>query len=130
MVEPPHLRLSRKEGPASGRGSGLTRPADILLYGWRGDRHCCVDLVRVSPARGGRRDVVSALATVEQAKRDKHTQTCARHRFDFEPFGFYVLGSLALQLKSSFIAYADNTTLTPALQSGRPMLGSTAVTHS
>ena len=28
----------------------LTRPANILLYGWRGDRHSCVDLLGVSPA--------------------------------------------------------------------------------
>ena len=92
MVEPKHLRLSRDEGPESGRGSRLTRPADILLYGWRGDHHCCVDLVGVSPARGGWRDAASALATVEQAKREKHTQTCASHRFDFLPFGFSVFG--------------------------------------
>ena len=77
----------------SGRGSGLTRPADILLYCWRDDRHCCVDLVGVSPARGSWRDAASALAIVEQAKRDKHTQTCISHRFDFEPFGFSVFGS-------------------------------------
>ena len=32
MVEPPHLRFVRDEAPESGRGSGLTRPADILLY--------------------------------------------------------------------------------------------------
>ena len=92
-VEPQHLRLSRDEGPESGLGSGLTRPADILLYGWRDDRHCCVDLVGVCPARGGWRDAVSVLSVVEQAKRDKHVDTCASHRFDFVPFGFSVLGS-------------------------------------
>ena len=93
MVEPKYLRLSREEGPKSGRGSRLTRPADILLYGWRGDRHCCVGLVGVSLARGGKPDAVSALAIVELAKRDKHTQTCASHRFDFVPKGFSGFGS-------------------------------------
>ena len=95
MVEPQHLRLSRDEGPESGRGSGLTRPANILLYSWRGDQHCSVDFVGVSPARGGWRDAPSAFANVEQAKRDKHAQMCANHGFDFLPFGFSVFGSFS-----------------------------------
>ena len=49
LVEPPHLRLERDDALASGRGSGLTRPVDILLFSWRRDRRCCVDLVGVSP---------------------------------------------------------------------------------
>ena len=64
-IEPQYLRLSRDEGLESDRASGLTRPADILLYGWRGDGHCYVDLVGVSPACGGCRDAVFALAIVE-----------------------------------------------------------------
>ena len=55
-----------------------------------------MDLVAVSSAQGGWRDAASALATVEQAKRDKHTQTCGRHRFDFLPFGFSVFDSFGL----------------------------------
>ena len=51
-----------------------------------------MNLVGVFPARGGWRDDVFAWAVVEQAKRDKHTDTCASHRFDFEPFGFSVFG--------------------------------------
>ena len=35
------------------------------------------------------RDATSALATIKQAKRDKHTQTCASNRY-FLPFGFSV----------------------------------------
>ena len=92
-VEPQGLRLSRDEGPESDRGSELTRPADNLLYGWRDDRHCCDDLVGVSPARGDWRDAASALVVVEQAKRDKHSEVCAPHVFDFVPFGFSVFGS-------------------------------------
>ena len=52
-VKPQHLRLSRDEGPESGKGSGLTRPADILLYGSRDDRQTFVGLVGVYLARGG-----------------------------------------------------------------------------
>ena len=53
MVEPPHLRLVRDDTPYSGRGSGLTKHANILLNAWRRDRHSSVDLVGVSPARMG-----------------------------------------------------------------------------
>ena len=95
-VEPQHQRLSRDEGPESGRGSGLTRPANILLYGWRGDRHYCVDLVGVSPARGCWRDVAFTLASVEQAKRDKHTHTTSTSCPSVSPF----LALLALQPRS------------------------------
>ena len=85
--------MSREEAPSSGRGSGLTKPADILLYAWRGDHHCCVDLVGVSPARNGWRDASSVLSVVEQGKRDKHEAVCRSHGFDFSPFGFSVFGS-------------------------------------
>ena len=92
VVEPPHLRLKRDDSPESSRGSGLSRLAHIL-YSWRGDSHCCVDLVSVSPARGGWRDAASALASAEQGKRDKHARTCRSQSFDFIPFGFSSLGS-------------------------------------
>ena len=92
-VEPQGLRLSRYEGPEFGCVSGLTRPADILLYGWRDDHPYCVDLVGVSPACGEWRDAVSAIAVVEQAKRDKHSEVCASHHSDFVAFGFSTLSS-------------------------------------
>ena len=92
-MEPAHLRFSREDAPASGRGSGLTKPADILLYAWRGDHHCCVDLVGVSPAHNGRRDATSALSVVGQGNRDKHASICHSHGFDFVPFGSSVFGS-------------------------------------
>ena len=93
MVEPPHLRLERDDAPVFGRGSGLTKPADILLYQWLDGRHSCVDLVCVSPARGGWRDAASALSIVERAKQEKHARTCLSHEFDFIPFGFSTFGS-------------------------------------
>ena len=121
-------RLSRDEGPGSDRGYGLTRPADILLYGWRGDRHCCIDLVEVSLVRGGWRDALSALAVVEQAKREKHFEVCASYRFDIMPFNFSVFGSFELlHPKSSLTASGNVTALTPVFPSGRPTLGSTVI---
>ena len=41
----------------------------------------------------------SAFAIVEEAKREKHEHTCASHSFDFQPFGFSVLGSFGLDSK-------------------------------
>ena len=65
LVEPPHLCLERNDALESDCGSGLTKLADILLYAWRGAHHCYVDLVGVSPARGGWRDAASTLPAVE-----------------------------------------------------------------
>ena len=92
-VEPAHLRFSREEAFALGRGPGLTKHADILLYAWRGDHRCSVDLVGVSPARNGWKDSTTALSSVEQGKRDKHASLCRSHGFEFIPFGFLVFGS-------------------------------------
>ena len=50
MVEPPHLRFELDDAHVSGRGFKLTKPADILLHAWRGDRYSCIHLVDVSPA--------------------------------------------------------------------------------
>ena len=44
----------------------LTRPFIITTA----DHHCCVDLGKVSLARGGWRDAASPLAIDEQAKQD------------------------------------------------------------
>ena len=87
------MRLERDDAPDSGRGSGPTRPVDILLLSWRGDRHCCVDVVGVSPARYTRRQAVEALRVVQEAKRVKYAETCLAHGFDFPTFCFSVLGS-------------------------------------
>ena len=93
LVEPPYLRLEPDDAPASVRGSGLSRPAKILLFSWRGDRHCCVDLVGVSPARSNWQQAAEALRLVQEAKCAKHAETCLAHGFDFAPFSFSVLGS-------------------------------------
>ena len=92
-VVPPHHRLQRDDSLQSGHGFRLTGPADILLYSWCGDFHCCADLVGLSPACGGWRDAAFALVSVEQGKREKHAHTCLTHGFDFNSFGFSSLGS-------------------------------------
>ena len=78
-------------------GSGLSRPANILLYSWRGDSHCYVALVSVSPGRGGWRDGVSTLLSIQQGKRDKHAYTCESHGMGFIPLYFSTMGSFGPQ---------------------------------
>ena len=85
-VEPLNLCHESDDSPETSRGSSLTRRANILLYSWRGDSHCCKGLIGVSRAYGGSRDVASALASVEHGERDKHAPTCRSHGFDFIPF--------------------------------------------
>ena len=75
LVEPPHLWQERDDALASRRGSGLTRPADILLFSWRGDQHCCVDRVGVSPTHSGWQQAAEALRLVQEAKRANHAET-------------------------------------------------------
>ena len=98
MVEPPHLRIDRYDTPRSNHGSNLSRAVDILLYSLRCDSHLYIDLVGLSRARGGWRDVASTLWCVEQGIRDKHD--CARrsHGFDFIPLGLSTFGSEAKAL--------------------------------
>ena len=92
-----HLSQSRNERLDSGRKLGLNRHADILLYGSRGGHYCCVDLADVSPYWGSWQDAAFALAIVQRAKREKHTQTCACHSFD-HPFGQDALVILNINL--------------------------------
>ena len=115
---PPHVRRC----PKSGRGSWQTKPPDILLYSWRGDSHCCVDLIGVSLAQSGRRDAASALPFVEQGKRDKHTATCRSHGFDFIPFGFSTFGSFGPSAEE----LPSHTVPMHRSQSGRRMHGYSA----
>ena len=85
--------MEHDDALVSGRGSGLTRPVDILIFSLRGDRHCCVDLVGVSPTHFSWRQAAEALRFVQEAKRAKHTETCLAQGFKFAPFSFSVLRS-------------------------------------
>ena len=93
MVEPTHLRLEHDDSLISVRGYRLTKLVDILLYAWRGDRHCYVDLVGVFAARMGRRNACSTLLFIEKGKSDKYARSCISYGFDFSPFGFLFIGS-------------------------------------
>ncbi|KAJ0666298.1 putative exostosin [Helianthus annuus] len=45
---------AKKEAPVnfltdSSEGRSTLRPADVLVFGWEGGKHACVDLTGVSP---------------------------------------------------------------------------------
>ena len=98
LVGPPHFWLEREDAPVSRRCSRLTRLADILLFSWLGDRHCCVDLVGASEAR---RLATEVLGLIQKAKLAKHAQTCLAHGFDFAHLVSFSQGRSALQHKGS-----------------------------
>ena len=95
----PTLAPRAWQRPCSERGSGLTKPVDILRYAWCGYRHSCVDLVGMSPARVGWRDATSALFSVEQGKSYKYARS--HTGFTSLPSASRLLGPLALQQRSS-----------------------------
>ncbi|KAJ0491738.1 putative exostosin [Helianthus annuus] len=61
-------------------GRSTLRPADLLVFGWVGGKHACVDLTGVSPLAGLRESGFVAGQTIRKAeskKVDKHAKTCA-----------------------------------------------------
>ena len=73
IEEPLHLQLERDDAPVSGHGLGLTIPSNMLLFFWHSDRHCCDDLIGMSPTRSSWRQITEALRSVHGAKHAKHS---------------------------------------------------------
>ncbi|PNX69718.1 auxilin-like protein, partial [Trifolium pratense] len=74
------------------------RPADILVYGWTGGKHVCVDLTGVSPLVGLRSgDFTVGQATLKAAssKVAKHEKAYSDNQHAFIPFVFDTFGFLA-----------------------------------
>ncbi|GJX53998.1 putative reverse transcriptase domain-containing protein [Tanacetum coccineum] len=94
---------SRKEAPVNFltdplEGRSTLRPADILVFGWAGGKHACVDLTGVSPLVGlhGRRFVAGQAALkAESSKVAKHEKACLENQHVFIPFAFDTFGFLA-----------------------------------
>ena len=59
MVELPHICLPRDDTCATCDVSRSFQPFAIVCYSLRGDLHCSVDLVGVSPSQGGCRGASS-----------------------------------------------------------------------
>ena len=82
--------------PAEGRST--LRPADLLVFGWAGGKHACVDLTGVSPLVGLRDNgfvVGQAVRKAEAKKVEKHAKACEENQHVFVPLAFDTFGSLA-----------------------------------
>ena len=74
------------------------RPADVMVYGWVGGKHVCVDLTGVSPLVGlGVRPftVGQTALKVASSKEAKHEKACSDNQHAFIPFAFDTFGFLA-----------------------------------
>ncbi|KAI3822031.1 hypothetical protein L1987_09612 [Smallanthus sonchifolius] len=79
-------------------GRSTLRPADILVFGWEGGKHACVDLTGVSPLVGLRDNgfkVGQAINKAEAGKVAKHEKACLVNQHVFVPFAFDTFGALA-----------------------------------
>ncbi|GJU72051.1 mutator type transposase [Tanacetum coccineum] len=82
--------------PSDGRST--LRPADILVFGWVGGKHACVDLTRVSPLMGLSSQgftVGEAALKVASYKVTKHEKACFENQHVFIPFAFDTFGFFA-----------------------------------
>ncbi|GJV58022.1 putative reverse transcriptase domain-containing protein [Tanacetum coccineum] len=94
---------SRKEAPVNFltdplEGRSTLRPADILVFGWAGGKHACVDLTGVSPLVGLRDNgfvAGQAALKAESSKVAKHEKACLENQHVFIPFAFDTFGFLA-----------------------------------
>ncbi|GKD18318.1 hypothetical protein Tco_1207476 [Tanacetum coccineum] len=83
-------------GPSDGRST--LRPANILVFGWVGGKHACVDLTVVSPLVGlSSWGFTAGQTTLKSAscKVTKHEKTCIENQHVFIPFAFDTFGFLA-----------------------------------
>lgn len=94
---------SKKEAPVNFltdplEGRSTLRPADILVFGWAGGKHACVDLTGVSPLVGLRDNgfvAGQAALKAESSKVAKHEKACLENQHVFIPFAFDTFGFLA-----------------------------------
>ena len=79
-------------------GRSTLRSADVLVYGWVGGKHACVDLTGVSPLVGlSNGDFIVGQAALKAAsnKVAKHERACSDNQHAFIPFAFDTFGFLA-----------------------------------
>nr|GFA48490.1 putative reverse transcriptase domain-containing protein [Tanacetum cinerariifolium] len=82
--------------PSDGRST--FRPANVLVFGWVGGKHACVDLTRVSLLMGlSSRGFTTGHAALKVAlcKVTKHEKACIENQHVFIPFAFDTFGFLA-----------------------------------
>ena len=81
--------------PCEGRST--LRPADVLVFGWAGGKHACIDLTGVSPLvclGSGPFAVGKAALNAASAKVAKHEKACIENQHVFLPFAFDIFGFL------------------------------------
>ncbi|GJV68014.1 putative reverse transcriptase domain-containing protein [Tanacetum coccineum] len=94
---------AKKEAPVNfltdpSDGRSTLRPADVLIFGWVGGKHACVDLTGVSPlVRLSSRGFTVGQAALKAAscKVAKHEKACIENQHVFIPFAFDTFGFLA-----------------------------------
>ncbi|KAK9048234.1 hypothetical protein SSX86_016863 [Deinandra increscens subsp. villosa] len=94
---------AKKEAPVNFltdplEGRSTLRPADVLVAGWAGGKHACVDLTGVSPLVGLRDSgfvAGQAAQKAEAGKVAKHESACLENQHVFIPFAFDTFGFLA-----------------------------------
>ncbi|KAF5779963.1 hypothetical protein HanXRQr2_Chr11g0466721 [Helianthus annuus] len=94
---------AKKEAPVNfltdpSEGRSTLRPADVLVFGWEGGKHACVDLTGVSPLGGFRENgfvAGQAVLKAESKKVEKHAKACEDNQHAFVPLAFDTFGSLA-----------------------------------
>jgi hypothetical protein len=85
---------AKKEAPVN-----FLRSADVLVYGWVGGRHACVDLTIVSPLAGlttGGFTVGQAALKAASSKVVKHEELCYDNQHTFILVAFDTFDFLAL----------------------------------
>ncbi|GJR15355.1 hypothetical protein Tco_0798007 [Tanacetum coccineum] len=94
---------AKKEAPVNfltnpSDGRSTLRPTDVLVFGWVGGKHACVDLTGVSPlvvlSSRGFTAGQAALKAVS-GKVTKHEKVCIENQHLFIPFVFDTFGFLA-----------------------------------
>ncbi|GKA46780.1 hypothetical protein Tco_0739663 [Tanacetum coccineum] len=95
------------------------RPADVLIFGWVGKKHACVDLTWISPLLGlsGRGFTVGQAAFKDAScKVTKHEKACIENQhvfilFAFDTFGFPA--PEAVKLLNRFKRGMNSNVMTP-----------------
>nr|GEW29921.1 putative reverse transcriptase domain-containing protein [Tanacetum cinerariifolium] len=95
--------FAKKEAPANfltdmSDGRSTLRPTDVLVFGWVGGKHACVDLIGVSPlvvlsSRGF--TTCKAALKAASCKATKYEKACIENQHVFIPFAFDTFGFLA-----------------------------------
>ncbi|KAJ0808609.1 putative exostosin [Helianthus annuus] len=94
---------AKKEAPVNFltdplEGRSTLRPVDILVFGWVGGKHACVDLTGVSPLvglGGSAFTVGQAALKAASSKVTKHEKACLDNQHVFISFAFDTFGFLA-----------------------------------